>query len=125
MSVAESKIPFFEHTLERIYAWKSKGKWSLNWKILAQFLWPFKTAWSLISFPRNESVTSIVWGRYGEKILKTLCKFETKDYKLRKEKHDINLSSKWLRENVMPNFLKFSLANKDIPTEINSKKSSV
>ena len=59
------------------------------------------------------------------------------DYKLRKAKLDINFLIKCQRENVIPNFLKFRLANKDLrnsvtyikcqqnllQTEINNKKS--
>ena len=58
------------------------------------------------------------------------------DYKLRKAKLDINFLIKCPRENVIPNFLKFLLANKDLrnsvtyikcqqnilQTEINNKK---
>ena len=59
------------------------------------------------------------------------------DYKLRKAKLDINFLIKCQQENVIPNFLKFCLANKDLrnsvtyikcqqnllQTEINNKKS--
>ena len=90
-----------------------------------------------IQFPRNESIAFIVWKRYSGEILKTICKFEKVDYKLRKAKLDINSLIKCQQENVTPNFLKFRLANKDLQnsvtyvrcqqnllqTEINNKKS--
>ena len=90
-----------------------------------------------IRFPRNESIASIVWKRYSGEILKTIRKFEKVDYKLRKAKLDINFLIKCQRQNVIPNFLKFRLANKGLrnsviytkcqqnllQTEINNKKS--
>ena len=90
-----------------------------------------------IRFPRNESIASIVRKRYSGEILKTIRKFEKVDYKFRKAKLDINFLIKCQRENVIPNFLKFRLANKDLrnsvtyikcqqnllQTEINNKKS--
>ena len=90
-----------------------------------------------IQFPRNESIASIVRKRYSGDILKTIRKFEKVDYKLRKAKLDINFLIKCQRENVIPNFYKFRLANEDLrnsvtyikcqqnllQTEINNKKS--
>ena len=90
-----------------------------------------------IRFPRNESIASIVRKRHCGEILKVIGKFEKVDYKLRKTKLDINFLIKCQRENVIPNFLKFRLANKDLrnsvtyikcqqnllQTEINNKKS--
>ena len=71
-----------------------------------------------IRFPRNESIASIVRKRYSEEILKTIRKFEKVDYKLRKAKLDINFLIKCQRENVIPNFLKFRLANKDLRNSV-------
>ena len=90
-----------------------------------------------IRFPRNESIPSIVRRRYSGEILKTIRKFEKVDYKVRKAKLDINFLIKCQRENVIPNFLRFRLANKDLrnsityikcqqnllPPEMNNKKS--
>ena len=90
-----------------------------------------------IRFPRNESIPSIVRRRYSGEILKTIRKFEKVDYKVRKAKLDINFLIKCQRENVIPNFLKFRLADKDLrnsvtcikcqlnllKTEMNNKKS--
>ena len=67
-----------------------------------------------IQFPRNESIASIIRKRYSGKISKTIRKFEKVDYKLRMAKLDINFLIKCQRENVIPNFLKFCLANKDL-----------
>ena len=65
-------------------------------------------------FPRNESIASIVWKRYRGEISKSFRKFEKMDYKLRKAKLDINFLIKCQRENIIPNFLKFHLANNKI-----------
>ena len=37
-----------------------------------------------IRFPKNESIASVVGKRYSGEVLKTNCKFEKVDYKLRK-----------------------------------------
>ena len=69
-------------------------------------------------FPRNESIVSIVRKRYSGEILKTIRKFEKANYKLRRAKLDINFLIKCQRENVIPTFLKFRLANKDLRNQI-------
>ena len=71
-----------------------------------------------IRFPRNESTGSIVRKRHSGEILKTIHKFEKVDYKLRKAKLDINFLMKCHQESVIPNFLKFHLANKDLRNSI-------
>ena len=71
-----------------------------------------------IRFPRNESIASIVPKRYSGEILKTIRKCEKVDYKLRKAKLDINFLTKCQQENVIANFLKFHLANKDLRNSI-------
>ena len=90
-----------------------------------------------LRFPRNESIASIVRKRYSGEILKTIRKLEKVDYKLRKAKLDINFLIKCQQENVIPNFLKFRLANEGLrnsvtyikcqqnllQTEIHNKKS--
>ena len=90
-----------------------------------------------LRFPKSESISSIVQRRYSREILKAIRKFEKADYKLRKAKLDINFLVRCQHENVIPNFLKFRLANKDLrnsvtyrkcqlnllQTEINNKKS--
>ena len=88
-------------------------------------------------FPKNESISSIVRKRYSGDVLKAVRKFEKIDYKLRKAKLDISFLVKCQNENIVSNFLKFRLANKNLQnsvtyrkcqqnllqTEINNKKS--
>ena len=72
-----------------------------------------------IRFPKNESISSIVPKRYNGEVLKVIRKFEKVDYKLRKAKLDISFLVKCQNENIIPNFLKFPLANKNL-CKINS-----
>ena len=76
------------------------------------------TKFFFLSIPRDESMASIVRKRCSGEILKTVRKFENVDYKLRKAKLDINCIIKCQRENVMLNFLKFRLANKDLRSSV-------
>ena len=75
-----------------------------------------------LRFPKSESISSIVRRRYSGQILKAIRKFEKADYKLRKAKLDINLFVRCQHENVIPNFLKFRLANKDLRNSITYRK---
>ena len=60
-----------------------------------------------LRFPKSESISSIVRGRYSGEILKAINKFEEADYKLRKTKLDIIFLVRCQHENVIPNFLSF------------------
>ena len=71
-----------------------------------------------IRFPRNDSIASIVRKKCSGEILKTIRKFEKVDYKLRKAKLDIDFLIKCQWGNVIPNFLKFLVANKDLRNSI-------
>ena len=75
-----------------------------------------------IRFPKNESSSSIVWKRYSGEVLKPICKFEKVDYKLRKTKLDISFLVKCQNENIIPNFLKFRLANKNLQNSVTYRK---
>ena len=48
------------------------------------FLFPAK-----IRFSKTESIPSIIWRRYGDKVLREVRQFEKLDYKLRKVQLDI------------------------------------
>ena len=75
-----------------------------------------------IRFPKNESISSIVRKRYSGEVLKAIRKFEKVDYKLRKAKLDISFLVKCQNENIIPNFLKFRLANKNLQNSVTYKK---
>ena len=55
-------------------------------------------------------------------VLKAIRKFEKVDYKLRKPKLDISFLVKCQNENIIPNFLKFRLANKNLQNSVTYKK---
>ena len=74
-----------------------------------------------IRFPKNESISSIVRKRYSGEVLKVIRKFEKVDYKLRKAKLDISFLVKCQNENIIPNFLKFCLANKNLQSSVTYK----
>ena len=74
-------------------------------------------------FPNNESISSIVRKRYSGEVLKAIRKFEKVDYKLRKAKLDISFPVKSRNEkNIIPNFLKFSVANKNLQNSATYRK---
>ena len=54
--------------------------------------------------------------------MKAIRKFEKVDYKLRKAKVDICFLVKCQNENIIPNFLKFRLANKNLQNSVTYKK---
>ena len=75
-----------------------------------------------IRFPKNESMSSIVRKRYSGEVLKAICKFEKVDYKLRKRKLDISFLVKCQNENIIPSFLKFRLAKKNLQNSVTYRK---
>ena len=74
-----------------------------------------------IRFPKNESISSIVRKRYSGEVLKAIRKFEKVGYKLRKAKLDISFLVKCQNEKVIPNFLKFRMANKNLQNSVSYK----
>ena len=75
-----------------------------------------------IRFPKNESISSIVRKRYSGEVLKAIRKFEKVGCKLRKAKLDISFLVKCQNENIIPNFLKFHLANENLQNSVTYKK---
>ena len=67
-----------------------------------------------IRFPKTESIPSIIWRRYGDKVLKEVRQFEKLDYKLRKKQLDLDFLCKYKDSDVIPKFLSFRLANKKL-----------
>ena len=55
-------------------------------------------------------------------VLRVIRKFEKVDYKLMKAKLDIDFSVKCQDENIIPNFLKFRLVNKNLQNSVAYKK---
>ena len=74
-----------------------------------------------IRFPKTESIASIIRGRYGEKLLKEVRKFEKLDYKLRKVQLDLDFLNNSKGNDIIPNFLNFRLANKKLQDSFSYK----
>ena len=68
-----------------------------------------------VRFPRNELILSVIWRWCDHDTLKLLQNFEKLDYKIREVELDICF---FLRKDeskdVVPNFLKFRLTNKNL-----------
>ena len=67
-----------------------------------------------IRFPRRKSIATIIRSRYGDKIAKLVRKLEKLYFKLRKAKLDIKFLCKCESNDVIPNFLCFRTANKNL-----------
>ena len=76
-----------------------------------------------LRFPSTESLPSIVRRRYGSNILKLVRKFEKIDYKLRKAELDICFLHRCDVNDVIPKFLQFRLANKNLRNSVAYKNS--
>ena len=92
---------------------------------------------AIIRFPKTKSIPSIIRRRYGDKVLREVCKFEKLDYKLRKVQLGLDYFCECKDSDVISKYLNFCLANKKLQdsltykncqrnlliTEINLKKS--
>ena len=67
-----------------------------------------------IRFPRTKSIAAVIRSRYGDKILKMVRKLEKFDFKLRKAKLDIKFLCKCENNDIIPKFLCFRAANKNL-----------
>ena len=80
----------------------------------------FFPAW--VRFLSNESIPSVTRRRYGHDTLKLLRNFEKLDYKIRNIELDICFLRKCESKDVVPNFLKFRLANKNLKNSMTYRK---
>ena len=67
-----------------------------------------------IPFPRTKSIAAIIRSRHGDKILKMVRKLEKLDFKLRKAKLDNKFLCNCENNDIIPNFLCFRTANKNL-----------
>ena len=67
-----------------------------------------------LRFPQSKSLSQIIRKRYGDKIIKRLCKFEKIDYRLRKAELDLEFLVKCRDNNLISKFLNFRLANRSL-----------
>ena len=76
---------------------------------------------ALVRFLRNESIPWVTRRRYGHDTLKLLRNFEKLDYKIRNIELDICFLRKCESKDVVPNFLKFRLANKNLKNSMTQR----
>ena len=78
-----------------------------------------------IRFLKGKSITDIVRSRYGEAFVRVICKFEKSDYKLRKGHLDLRFLLKCKKNNLIPKFLQFKLANRHLHNSVVYKKCQI
>ena len=74
----------------------------------------FNNGLSLEIFPSRLSLLQVIRNRYGDTIVKLVCKFEKVDFKHRKAALDLNFFQTCGSLNVIPKFLQFHVANKNL-----------
>ena len=70
----------------------------------------------------SQSIPSVIGRRYGHDTIKLLRNFEKLDYKIRKVELDMCFLRKCELKYVVPNFLKFRLANKNPKNSMTYRK---
>ena len=64
-----------------------------------------------LRFPKSKSIADIVTHRYGQSVLKSIRKYERTDYKISKIKLDTEFLENCIKNNLIPTFVKFKVAN--------------
>ena len=67
-------------------------------------------------FPVQLSIISVLGKRYGDTVVKQVRKFEKLDFKCKIASLDLQFLQMCKSQNVIPNFLKFKLANRQLLT---------
>ena len=67
-----------------------------------------------LRFPRNKSVVTVIIERYGRPVLNLYRSLERQDYKIRKIQCDLHFLKCCQSQNLIPNFLKFKLPNRNL-----------
>ena len=65
-------------------------------------------------FPTQFSIISILRKRYGENLVKSVRKLEKLDFKHKKAQLDLEFLQTCKKNNVIPKFLRFKLANRKL-----------
>ena len=90
----------------------------MNWKevtSLKMFLRVISTIFLFlvcIRFPSHLSTVQVICNRYGNEVVKLMRKFERLDFKYRKVLLDLDFLDNCIRNNVVPKFVQFRVANK-------------
>ena len=67
-------------------------------------------------FPAKRSIINILWKRYGENLVKNVRKFQKLDFKHKKATLDLVLLYSCKKQNIIPKFLKFKVAYRQLLT---------
>ena len=78
-----------------------------------------------IRFPKGKSIANIIRSRYGEVFVRKIHKFEKNDYKLRKSQLDLRFLLECKKNNLIPKFLQFKLANRHLHNSVVYKKCQI
>ena len=78
-----------------------------------------------IRFPKGKSIANIIRSRYGEAFVRKIRKFEKNDYKLRKSHLDLRFLLECKKNNLIPKFLQFKLANRHLHNSVVYKKCQI
>ena len=78
-----------------------------------------------IRFPKGKSIANIIRSRYGEAFVRKIRKFEKNDYKLWKSHLDLRFLLECKKNNLIPKFLQFKLANRHLHNSVVYKKCQI
>ena len=78
-----------------------------------------------IRFPKGKSNANIIRSIYGEAFIRIMHKFEISDYKLRKVHLDLRFLLEFKKNNLIPKFLQFELANRHLYNSVVYKKCQI
>ena len=78
-----------------------------------------------IRFPKGKSIADIIRSRYGEVVIRKICKYEKNDYKLRKGHLDLWFLLEFKKNNLIPKFLQFKLTNRHLHNSVVYRKCQI
>ena len=78
-----------------------------------------------IRFPKGKSIANIIRSRYGEAFVRKIRKFEKNNHKLRKSHLDLRFLLEYKKNNLIPKFLQFKLANRHRHNSVVYKKCQI
>ena len=78
-----------------------------------------------IRFPKGKSIANNIRSRYGEAFVRKIFKFEKNDYKLRKSHLHLRFLLECKKNNLIPKFLQFKLANRHLHNSVVYKKCQI
>ena len=73
-----------------------------------------KTFLARLRFPSSKSIPKIIKDRYGESVLKLICKFERTDLRCRKAELDLSFLKYYFENGLTSKFLHFKVSNRSL-----------